>query len=231
MSDKGETIDRILIVEDSLEDGLLLEQSLKAGGYCTERVMRGEDAIEAVNRQIPLVVLLDVLLPGISGFEVCSKIKESPATRNVPVIILSARDAEEEIIKGLNLGADDYITKPYSHAILIARIQSVLRRANKEETPSSVSVEGLKVDFSRFEVNTDGEHVELGASEFRILQLLLTQRGKVLTRDQIIQGVHGPNYPVTGRSVDVQIVGLRKKLGSYGQMIETVRGVGYRFID
>ena len=224
--------EHIVIIEDDDEVASLIEGALTSHGFSVRRGGSGDDGIELVLKEKPALVLLDIILPGMSGFDVCGKLKSDPTTGGVPVIILSTNDAEDDIVKGLNLGADDYVTKPFSPAVLIARIQSVLRRTVPARIPENIiTAEGLSIDIDRFAVAIDGAPVELGVSEFRILHTLILDRGRVLTREQIIKAVHGENYPVTGRSVDVQIVSLRRKLGRYAEYVETVRGIGYRFVE
>jgi two-component system phosphate regulon response regulator PhoB len=171
------------------------------------------------------------MLPGVHGLEVCRLLKSDPKTRYIPIVILTARSEEADIVTGLELGADDYVTKPFSPRILIARVRAVLRRKSEELVPESatVKIHDLVIHPGRHEVFVKDKSVELTFTEFRILHYLARHPGWVFTRSQIIDAVRGDDYPVTDRSVDVQIVGLRKKLGPYGSSIETVRGVGYRF--
>lgn len=223
---------QILLVEDDSETATVISQILNDNNFQVIQVFNGEDALNQVTKKHPSMVLLDIKLPGISGFDVCSNLKNSKETQGIPVVIISSNDMEEDIVKGLNLGADDYVVKPFSPSVLVARIKSVLRRSEKTiEQDSLIQIDGLSLDRERFMAVADGEQLELGVSEFKILDNLMRSRGRVLTRDQIILAVHGANYPVTGRSIDVQIVSLRKKIGKYAKFIETVRGVGYRFTE
>jgi len=222
----------ILVVEDDGDAVILLSGIFEANGFRVVCAASGEEGLAALARERVKLALLDIRLPDMLGFEVLTRIRSNPLTKSLPVIITSQVDEEEEIVRALNLGADDYLTKPYSSPILIARVQSVLRRAEQEKgNEDIVAFEGLSLDLERFVAAVDGSPVDLGLSEFRILHTLMSKRGKVLTRDQIIEAVHGEKYPVTDRSVDVQIVGLRKKLGPYANLVETVRGIGYRFSD
>jgi two-component system phosphate regulon response regulator PhoB len=173
------------------------------------------------------------MLPGIDGFEVCRRLRSAAGTALLPVIMLTAREEEADIISGLETGADDYITKPFSPQVLKARIQAVLRRRGRNGaepvTGESLAVHDLVIDPGRNKVIAAGREIELTLTEFRVLQLLAARPGWVFTRNQIVDAVRGEGYAVTDRSVDVQIVGLRKKLGDCGAYIETVRGIGYRF--
>ncbi len=223
--------EHILIVED--EKGILdvVRYNLDKEGYRVSSVLSGEDALDQTRSQTPDLILLDLMLPGIDGLEVCKILKNDPKTIQIPIIMLTAKGDDIDIVTGLELGAEDYITKPFSPKVLIARIRTVLRRKRKKEsdTTSIVEIHNLSLNPTRFEVLVDETPVELTATEFHMLHHLMQHPGWVFTRSQIIDSVKGTDYPVTDRSVDVQIVGLRKKLKSAGQYIETVRGIGYRF--
>jgi two-component system alkaline phosphatase synthesis response regulator PhoP len=173
------------------------------------------------------------MLPGADGLEVCKRLKNDPATVRIPIIMLTALCEEADIVTGLELGADDYVTKPFSPRVLMARVKAALRRIELsqpvDKNEELIAVHGISIDAARHKVEVDGADVTLTFTEFKVLQLLAGQPGRVFTRYQIVDAVHGDDYPVTDRSVDVQIVGLRKKLGDAGQHIETVRGIGYRF--
>ena len=180
------------------------------------------------------MIVLDLMLPGIDGLEVTKILKNDSKTQDIPIVMLTAKGTEADIVTGLELGADDYITKPFSPRVLIARIRAILRRkATKASTDDStvIQIHELKIHPGRRDVSIKGESVELTFTEFQVLYYLARRPGWVFTRTQIVDAVRGDDYPVTDRSVDVQIVGLRKKLGSAGRFIETVRGVGYRFKD
>jgi len=201
-------------------------------------VRSGEEALAVARAESPDLVVLDLMLPGVDGLTVCRRLKSDPATPSIPIIILTAKGDEADIVKGLNLGADDYVTKPFSPRVLLARAEAVLRRASvapakqaegREEAPPVIEVRELVIDPQRHEGRVGGRPIELTSTEFRVLELLASRPGWVFTRHRIIDGVHGKDYPVTERAVDVQIVGLRKKLGVAGSYIEAVRGVGYRF--
>jgi two-component system phosphate regulon response regulator PhoB len=171
------------------------------------------------------------MLPGTDGLEVCKRLKNDPKTARIPIVMLTARSEDADIVTGLELGADDYMTKPFSPRVLLARVKAVLRRARSQAPQETdvIKVHDLVVDPTRRRVTVGGEEVELTATEFGILHFMTQRPGWVFTRSQIINSVKGPDYPVTERSVDVQVAGLRKKLGDRGRYIKTVRGVGYRF--
>jgi two-component system alkaline phosphatase synthesis response regulator PhoP len=193
--------------------------------------LSGEEALRLVRTEIPDLVVLDLMLPGIDGLEVTRRLKSDPNTKHLPIVMLTAKGEEADIVTGLELGADDYVTKPFSPRILVARVRAVLRRKVKEapEETSVIRIHDLIIDPRRHEVLVNGEPVVLTFTEFGILNYMARRPGWVFTRFQIVDAVKGEDYPVTDRSVDVQIVGLRKKLGPAGNYIETVRGVGYRF--
>ena len=226
------TEQKILIVEDEQDILELINYNLKKEGFDTKAVSSGEDGLtQAVNYK-PDLVILDLMLPGVDGLEVCRKLKSSQDTLNIPVIMVTARGEEADIVSGLEIGADDYVTKPFSPKILIARVKGVLRRKARlaeDKISSIIRIDNLEIDPGRHQVSLSDEKLELTFSEFKILQHLAANRGWVFTRKQLVDAVHGSNYPVTDRSIDVQIVGLRKKLGDFGERIETIRGVGYRF--
>jgi two-component system alkaline phosphatase synthesis response regulator PhoP len=222
---------KILVVEDNPDILELVAYNLEAQGYEVTRAMTGENGLSQAARVLPDLVILDIMLPGINGLDVCRKLKQNEATRGIPVILLTAKSEDADIISGLELGADDYITKPFSPKVLIARVRAILRRVGEDKVPDAgliLQVHGITMDTVRHEVTVEGQEVDLSATEFAILKHLMTNPGWVFSRNQIIDAVRGGNYPVTERSVDVQILGLRKKLDTQGPHIETVRGVGYR---
>ena len=221
----------ILIVEDDEDIVELLSYNLAREGYRVVAAGSGEEALRKVEHEAPHLVLLDLMLPGIDGLEVCRRLRGRDATQSVPIIMLTAKGEESDIVSGLELGADDYMVKPFSPRVLLARIKTVLRRKVRDELHVSAPLVmgGLTIHPGRHEVTVDHQPVELTYTEFAVLYHLASRPGWVSTRYQIVEAVRGDNYPVTDRSVDVTIVGLRKKLGSYGACIETVRGVGYRF--
>lgn len=225
---------RALVVDDEEDILELIRYNLVKEGFQVSCVSSGEAGLEVARREIPDVIILDLMLPGVDGLDVCRKLKSDQKTASIPIIMVTAKGEEADIVAGLELGADDYISKPFSPRVVSARVKSVLRRHSQNSVEKSngekvLKVDGLILDIGRHEVTLNTNKIELTFSEFKILQHLITQRGWVFTRHQIVDAVHGNDYPVTDRSIDVQIVGLRKKLGSLGAMIETVRGVGYRF--
>lgn len=221
----------ILVVDDEEDILKLLQYNLQKEGYPVRTVASGEEALDEINQSHPDLIVLDLMLPGLDGLEVCKILKSQKETAPIPIIMLTAKGSESDIIIGLELGADDYITKPFSPRELLARIKSVLRRGKyeKEEEGETIRRHEIAIDVSRREVTVRGNAVPLTTTEFDILLLLVRRPGWVLTRDQIIDSVRGNDYAVTDRSVDVHITGLRKKLGVAGKYIDTVRGVGYRF--
>ena len=221
----------ILIIEDEPDISELIEYNLSQSGYSILVSNNGEKGIENARKHLPDLILLDLMLPGIHGIDVCRILKNDKDTSSVSIIMLTALGQEEDIIKGLETGADDYVTKPFSFPVLEARIQSVLRRVKNEDIENeNVSISGIVISSMKREVVINGKQIEgLTFTEFQILHLLASHPGWVFTRYQIIDKIRGDNYPVTDRSVDFQIVGLRKKMGKKGKLINTIRGVGYRF--
>ena len=221
----------ILVIDDEEDIRELIRYNLSKEGYRVECAMSGEEGLEILKSLIPDMIILDLMLPGIDGLEVCRQIKSEQNLKQVPVIMVTARGDEPDIVAGLELGADDYVSKPFSPKVLLARVKSVFRRGRGASIDADeiLTQDGLVVNPKRREVRVDNQLTELTNTEFKLLHFLMRQPGLVFTRDQIVEGVHGDDYPVTDRSVDVQVVGLRKKLGLYGAQVETVRGVGYRF--
>ncbi len=223
---------KILVVEDEAPIQELLQFNLERNKYRVTVVDSGEEALGEAEKLQPDLILLDIMLPGADGLEVCKRLKSNPRTERIPIIMLTALCEEADIVTGLELGADDYITKPFSPRVLLARVKAALRRISAgKPVPGEeiVHIHGIMIDATRHKVEVGGEDLVLTFTEFKVLQLLAQQPGRVFTRYQIVDAVHGEDYPVTDRSVDVQIVGLRKKLGDAGKYIETVRGIGYRF--
>jgi len=220
----------ILVVEDEDDIRELLRYNLAKEGYRVIGAASGEEALRAVRGSLPDLVLLDLMLPGMDGLEVCRSLKQDPQTRNLPIVMLTAKGEEADIVAGLELGADDYVTKPFSVRVLLARLRAVLRRRSAAPLPETapLTIHELEIHPGRHEVLVQGWPVDLTATEFRLLNLLARRPGWVFTRSQIVNEIHGDDYPVTERAVDVQIVSLRKKLGPCGKYLETVRGIGYR---
>ncbi len=221
----------VLVVEDDEHIRELLEYNLTKEGYRVTAVETGEEGLKAARAKLPDLVLLDLMLPEMDGLEVCRALRRDAKTQDVPVVMVTAKGEEADVVAGLELGADDYITKPFSPRVLVARVRSVLRRRAQEPQPegAALKVHELVMHPGRHEVLVNDEPLVLTSTEFRVLHFLARRPGWVFTRYQIVDAVHGEDYPVTERSVDVQIAGLRKKLGAAGHYIETVRGVGYRF--
>lgn len=224
--------ERILVVEDEQDILELVRYNLARENYQVFCAASGEEALRITASESLDLIVLDLMLPEMDGLEVTRRLKNNPQTQNIFIVMLTAKGDEADIVTGLELGADDYITKPFSPRILIARIRAILRRkttkASMDDT-SVIQIHELKIHPGRRDVAIKGESVELTYTEFQILHFLARRPGWVFTRYQIVDAVRGDDYPVTDRSVDVQVVGLRKKLGSCGNYIETVRGVGYRF--
>jgi len=223
--------ERILVVDDEEDILELVRFNLVKEGYQVTGALTGEEALRKARSEPFDLILLDLMLPGIDGLEVAKKIKAHGKAQHAPIVMLSAKGEEADIVTGLELGADDYITKPFSPRVLIARIRTVLRRktVKAEDDTAVLQIHELEIHPGRRSVAVRGTPVELTYTEFQVLYILARRPGWVFTRSQIVDAVRGDDYPVTDRSVDVQIVGLRKKLGPCGNYIETVRGVGYRF--
>lgn len=223
--------EKVLIVDDELNILELLEYNLKKEGYEVLRAETGEAAVAVISKQRPDIVLLDQMLPGIDGLGVLKKIRSVDALADVPVIMVTARSEEVDKIIGLELGADDYVVKPFSVRELCARVKALLRRSRKLESqvPSALTYKKLKVDNLNYKAYIDDKELKLTLKEFELLGLLMSSGAQVLTRDMILNKVWGYDYFGETRTVDVHITNLRKKLGEYGECIETVRGVGYRF--
>jgi DNA-binding response OmpR family regulator len=226
----------ILIIEDEEDIQELLRYNLERDGYVVRGCLSGEDGLQSIRKAQPDLLLLDLMLPGIDGKEICRVLRREPETAGLPIVMLTARGEESDIVTGLELGADDYITKPFSPAVLLARVAAVLRRGRRSESTTQdadgvIKVHDMVIHPGRHEVTAGGRLMDVSSTEFSILRYLATRPGWVFTRRQILRGVHGEDHPVLDRSIDVQIATLRRKLGDYGDMIETVRGVGYRFTD
>ena len=226
------TKETILIVDDEEDIIELIQYNLKNEGYSILTAEAGEQAIKIAKQARPDLIVLDLMLPGMDGLEVTRYLRSNEQTRDLPIVILTAKGEESDIITGLELGANDYISKPFSPKVLTARIRAILRRRRKESETESEKIkqEGdLIIDRTRHLVTLEGNALDLTLSEFELLSFLADKKGWVFTRGQIVDAIRGENYAVTERSIDVVIVGLRKKLKHYAEVIETVRGVGYRF--
>lgn len=224
---------RVVVIEDEEDILELISYNLRREGFDVKGASSGEEGLALVESSQPDIVLLDLMLPGLSGLDVCRRLKANKALSSIPVVMVSAKGSESDIIEGLELGADDYVTKPFSPGILTARVRAILRRMQgmKSSSDGSIAVHELLIDPDRFQITLAGQPLSLTKDEFGLLCFLAKHPGWVFTRYQIVNGVKGENYVVTERAVDVRIVGLRKKLGRFSNYIETVRGVGYRFRD
>ena len=224
--------EKILIVEDEKDIIKMLEYNLKKEGFKVIDARDGEDALDLAVREYPDLILLDLMLPGIDGLDVCKTLKKESKTSLIPIIMLTAKSQESDKVVGLELGADDYITKPFSPRELIARIKAVLRRATeKEKLPEVFQLGDLRIDFSKISVSVKEKPVELTAKEFELLKTLLKAKGRVLSRDYLLDSIWGYDHAmeIQTRTVDVHIRTLRKKLKSAAKMILTVKNYGYRF--
>lgn len=220
----------ILIVEDEADMAELVALRLQREGYRVEVVHDGAQALTQVRSAPPDLVLLDLMLPGMPGTEVAAQLRHDPRTSAVPIIMLTARSEESDIVVGLHVGADDYITKPFSMSVLVARIAAVLRRGRRSP-PAGASVlqaGPLRIDVNRHRVEVNGTEVSLTLTEFRLLTAIVAARGRVLDRNQLIDQAIGMDVIVTDRTIDVHMTALRRKLGPARRLIQTVRGVGYR---
>jgi two-component system phosphate regulon response regulator PhoB len=222
----------VLIVEDDVHIQEMLAFAMAKEGWKLLQAFTGEQGVDCAKKERVDCVLLDLMLPGMDGIKVLKKIKAIDRCQNVPVIITSAKGEDADVVAGLELGADDYVVKPYSPKVLIARVRAGLRRKEEKAAARDIDVLrqcGIELDQARHEAFFEGALIELSVTEFLLLKHFLLYPGMVFSRGQLISAVKGPDHPVTDRSIDVQILGLRKKLGSAGCLIETVRGVGYRF--
>ncbi len=222
----------VLVVEDELSIFELIRFNLEKEGFTVHGVHRGDEALKETGRINPDLIILDLMLPGLSGIDICKKLRMSDESRDIPILMVTARNDEADIILGLELGADDYLTKPFSPKVLTARVRALLRRRSitdqKSDQTGPISIHGISIDPLRHKVENQGESVSLSLTEYQILEFLARNPGWVFSRGQIISNIKGDDYPVTERSVDVQILNIRKKLGNTGDCIETVRGIGYR---
>lgn len=227
MKKKRDPRPHALIVEDDHDIAKLIAFNLDSAGFEPRRVTSGEEALHSVARKPTELIVLDLALPGVDGLTVCRRLKDDAQTRAIPILIVSARGEEEDVIAGLEIGADDYITKPFSPRMLVARARALLRRLDPLGS-APVSAGPIRLDPRRHEATVAGTPLKLTATEFRTLLFLTGRAGWVSSRSRIVTGVHGADYPVTDRSVDVIIASLRKKLGDEAWRLETVRGVGFR---
>ena len=223
---------RILLIEDEEDIAALIKLQAEMSGYKLHVEVDGINGFHAVKRERPDLVILDIMLPGQNGFDVCRKMKSDPDLKAIPILILSAKGEELDVILGLELGADDYVAKPFSPKILFSRIRAILRRGKEpEKAPKVVTFGEFTLDIDRYILRKEDTIITITLSEFGILKRLLSNRGKVLTRNQLLDDVHNDDALIVDRNIDVHIASLRKKLGPKFDWIETVRGVGYRFKD
>lgn len=236
----------ILVVDDELPILELIRYNLEKVGYSVITSENGAKALQLARESHPDVMILDLMLPDMSGLDICRIIKHDEKTASIPIIMATAKTEDSDIVAGLELGADDYVTKPFSPKVLVARVQSVLRRAERDINSTSknaarnaaiddeftiIQLHTLKIIPAKFEVFVDSQKINFSATEFAILQFLASNPGQVFTRQKIINQVKGDSYPVTDRAIDVQILSIRKKLGDKCKIIETIRGIGYRVIE
>ena len=221
----------IVIIEDEVDIQELIKYTLAKEGYKVTGFISGEDGLNSAKQLKPDLILLDLMLPGIDGLEICRQLKKDSTTEQIPIIMVTAKTEESDIVSGLEIGADDYITKPFSPQVLAARIRSLFRRLKAKEitNKSIIELENITINPGKYEVLVNNKALTLTLTEFQILHHLAKKPGWVFTRDQLIDSIRGEDTIITDRSIDVQIVGLRKKLGNSGKLIETVRGIGYRF--
>lgn len=226
--------EKILIIEDEEDIREILRYNLEREGFAVSAAATGEEGLALVRRSVPDLILLDLMLPGIQGIEVCRRLRKLESAADVLLIIVSAKGEEADIVSGLEMGADDFVTKPFSPRELVARIRSVLRRGRstrREDDVSPIQVGPLTVDPTRHEARLGDSLVELTLAEFRLLHSLATSPGRVFTRAQLVQRITGGAHHIVERNVDVHVRAVRKKLGEHGELIRTVRGVGYKIDD
>lgn len=225
--------EKILVIEDEPSILELLKFNLAKNGYKVIAVESAEEALDIIDKNTPDLIILDLMLPGMDGLEFCKKAKTSSKTSSISIVMLTAKGEESDIVTGLELGADDYIVKPFSPKVLIARVRNVLRRKSiaPNEDQEQIKINNLIIHTGKHEVNLNKSKLDLTATEFQILHYLSKKPGWVFTRGQIVNNVQGPDFAVTDRTIDVHVASLRKKLGENSDYIETVRGVGYKIRD
>lgn len=222
--------EKILIVDDEQDIVKLIRFHLEKNGYKVVCAYNGEDALFFARTERPELIILDIMLTGIDGLEVCKRLKMNPELANIAIVMLTAKGEKDDVTVGLRLGADDYVTKPFSPKELIARVEAVLRRMKTSSTKKNyIEINGLAVDVHKYEVTIKGEIIPLTLTEFKILHQLTSTPGRVYTREQLIDAASGPETSVIDRTIDVHIASLRKKLKSFADRILTIRGIGYKF--
>lgn len=224
---------KIVVIEDEPDIVEVVSYNLKREGYNVLSVDRGDEGLNVIRNQSPNLVILDLMLPGMDGLSICQQMKADPIIRDIPIIIISAKGEESDVVIGLELGADDYLSKPFSPRELLARVKAVLRRGPTQEDQNKerLVIQDLSIDVARHEVRVKGELINLTATEFKILYQLASQPGRAFTREQLLNRVVGLGVVVVDRNIDVHIRAVRKKLGESAHLIQTIRGVGYRMID
>ncbi len=220
---------KVFLIEDDEDIALVVREALKSQGFEVVHFLRALEFFRAVEEEIPNLVIIDVMLPDFDGFRIANFLKNRPDLSDIPVIFLTARVSEEDKLRGFELGADDYITKPFSVKELIARVNAVLRRAGKKREGKIFKVKDLELDAEKVKVTVEGKEVKLTPSEFKILKFLLENYGRPVSREKLIESLWGYDHEASDRTVDVHIKHLRDKLGEYGKYIKTVRGFGYKF--
>ena len=220
---------RILIVEDELDLRSTLEFKFKSEGYTVESVSKGKDALAALSRKKPDLILLDLMLPDMSGLDICKKVRNSPDDHDVSIIMLTAKGEEVDRVLGFELGADDYVVKPFSVRELALRVSTVLKRKEKQEETTKISLGDIEINLSTYRVFISSTEIQLTAKEFLLFKHLVQKNGRIQPREELLEEVWGYNSSVTTRTVDTHVKRLRSKIGDIGTKIETVRGVGYRF--
>jgi len=226
--------EKIAVIEDEADILEVVQYNLRREGYLVVSSRNGEEGLDRIRKENPDLVLLDLMLPGLDGLEVCKRLQADPLTAAIPVIMVTAKGEESDVVLGLQLGADDYVTKPFSPKELLARVKAVLRRGPLREVHSSgdrVVRNGLVVDATKHLVTVDGEPITMTATEMRLLHFLATHPGRVFSRDQLLSRAIGDHAVVIDRNIDVHVGSIRRKLGRCRELIETIRGVGYRFRD
>lgn len=221
---------RVLVVDDEADLVELLSYNLRQAGYEPVGARNGLEALQAAARHKPHLIVLDLMMPEMSGLEVARRLRSDPKLVKTPIIMLTARAGEQDQVAGLSVGADDYVTKPFSPKVLLARIEAVLRRASDSSSPVKLTIGPVVMDLDTHEVTVDEQPITLTPTEFRLLAALIQAKGRVLTRDQMIARGMGPGITVTGRAIDVHIAAVRRKLGEHENIVQTVRGVGYRAV-
>ena len=223
----------IVVIEDEPDIIEVISYNLKREGFQVVKAERGDEGLNQVRKKSPALVILDLMLPGMDGLSVCQQIKSDPLTQDIPIIIVSAKGEESDVVIGLGLGADDYLAKPFSPRELLARVKAVLRRGAvmHDKDKERILIKKLSIDAMRHEVKISDELIDLTATEFKILYQIARQPGRAFTREQLLNRVIGEGVIVIDRNIDVHIRSIRKKLNGYGDMIQTIRGVGYRFSD